>query len=267
MSAFITSAGSGAAGSQGAQGPQGAGGSAGSQGSQGAQGAGASASNPLDWADPANAVAGDQLTVVDPALWTDASTIGGSTASTLTAVGSRYMRVVTSGGSGNRAQGALIAVPAGDFIRAMRIGFRRSVLGGIASNTLNAGPVFVDGANVGSASWYGPASYWGSQNDFAMSGYALQNEAGANRWETYDGSYASLWTNENLIQWDVIIARVGTTLTIYWGPQRGQMNSVKSWTVSAGAGLVGVRTEVMSGSPDSVDVFVYAYRVSLAAVP
>lgn len=224
-------------------------------------------SAPIDWADPVYEATGDQLTTVTPGLWTDASTIGGSTASVLTQVDSRYMLVDTSGGSGNRAQGVLISVPTGNFIRAMRLGFRRSVVGGATSNTLCAGPVFVDGTDVATSPWYGIAAYWGVQNDFSMSGYAFQNIVGVNLFNTYDGSYAALWATEYITQCDALIQRVGTTLTIWWGPIRGQMNSVKSWTVGTGAGLVGVRTEVLSGSADSVNVLMYAYRVSLASVP
>lgn len=261
---FVTSAGAGGAG---AQGPQGAPGAAGAQGAQGAQGAsGSSAAGPWDWADPFYESGGDQLAAVDPNLWTDASAIGGATACTLTQVQSRIMRVDTSG-AGNRVQGALIAVGAGDFVRLLRLGFQRNVSALASSSVVLGGPAFVDGADVSTASWYGGGIYWGG-TDYANSGYTFDNTSGAARWESYDGgTYGVIWGTLPSCACDCAFVRVGTTLTLYWADMRGQLNAVRSWTVSAGAGYVGVRASVLLGSADNVNILVYAYRESLSSLP
>lgn len=263
---FLTAAG-GTAGAQGPQGAAGANGTPGAQGAQGAQGAaGSGAAGPWDWADPFYEVAGDQLSAVDPALWTDPSTIGGLTAATYTQPQSRIMRIDTSG-AGDRAQGALIAVPAGDFVRCMRLGFQRNVLSTAASSVLVAGPVYVDGADVGNKSWCGPGVYW-LGGDFSNQGYVFDNAAGANRWENYDpGTFGSVWGGKYIVECDCAIVRSGVFVSFYWGTVRGQLNKMKTWTMSAAAGYVGVRCQVLAGSPDRVDALIYAYRASLTEVP
>lgn len=266
MNPFLTAAG-GSAGAQGPQGAAGASGTPGAQGAQGAQGAaGSGAAGPWDWADPFYEVAGDQLSVVDPALWTDSDDLGGANACTLTQVQGRNMKVDTSG-AGNRVQGALIAVPSDDFVRLMRLGFQRNVQALTASSVITAGVAFVDGADVSTSSWYGAHVYWGT--DYANAGYTVDQTSGASRWESYDaGTYAVIWGSLPVTSCDCALVRSGTSLTVYWADMRGQLIPIRTWTgISTGAGYVGVRTAVLLGSSDHVDVLVYAYRASLTEVP
>lgn len=225
-----------------------------------------------DWADPYYETAGDGLTEVDAADWLSAHTYGGGSEVCRQAVHSRYLRLraslkadcSTSWASTDRAMGMLHAVPAGDFIVAFRFGIHREQGIGAGGGTLDAGPVFVDGDDTGADSWYGSMLY-GSTIDGAYI-YQVTNTAGADRFSTY-GSYANL---NVYVTWqtvyDVVFQRSGTALTMYQGAPMSPLPKVASWTVSADAGLVGVRSQTFLSTADEMDVVVYAFR-SLSEVP
>lgn len=227
---------------------------------------------PYDWADPAFEIPGDQLSAIDPTAWSDAGgAFGGSKTSCVQTVESRLLRVSNAFQSncstpqtGDRANGILIAVPSGDFIRAMRIGFRRSVAATVSSSVLTGGAVFVDGTSA-SAAWYGVHAYWGG-TDLSYDVYKLSHSAAAGAWETYS-AYTLLKSAYSEMLWDCVLERSGTTLTAYVAAARGQLAPWATWTVSTGAGMVGIRTATLLSTADTLAATLYAYRESLTEVP
>lgn len=260
---FLTSAGSGA---QGAQGPQGAGGTPGAQGAQGAQGpqGSAAASGAVDFL-ALNADASFSL-----ADWADAGAVGGSTTVTRSLLASNRVLAIQpkllangSTATGSRAQGALLSVGSGDFVHGFRLYvYNPGKLGDeAAGDTFEAGAAFVDGADASTASWYGIVCEWpgGSTWKAAPTIYEMSNTAGANRWDTFATytSYGALFVQGTT--YDLWLQRSGTTLTAFYAEIGCMPIRVKTWTVSAGAGMVGIRFQMYTEGPNS------AYVVGMTA--
>ena len=247
----------------------------GPQGPQGVPGAtgpaGPAGSAAYDWSNPQYEQAGDQLTVVDPALWADAATLGGVTPCTLSAVnGARNMLVdCSAGGAGSRVQGALIGVAAGDFCVALRVGlYRPGFAGSVVSTTIAAGAAYVDGADVSLSPWYGAAHYWGGGNDYIHNTYGLDNATVPPYWETWNAFTPSLQSSTQRTETtDYVFQRIGGTLTIYSGPARSRLVlQATHLGIGVGAGLVGVRSQMIV-SFEPCNLVISAYRASLTEVP
>ena len=241
-----------------------------------AGGGGTTPPGPFDWADPAYESGSDQLSSIDPVMWLDASDagFGGSTAACVRVAASRLLEVdgstvadCSTGAAGNRVQGVLTAVTAGDFVRYFRVGFRRSVAYGTPSSALAGGAVFVDGASASSA-WYGTFAYWGGADTyFYVYGFS-HPVAGIGAWD----DLAPTSSSDGLIYggittFDFALVRSGSTLYSYIAPAGGRLVLAHSWSVSTGAGKVGLRLAVTGGTSDDLSALLMAYRTSLTEVP
>jgi len=191
--------------------------------------------------------------------WADAGSVGGATTvkRALLAGGGVAIYPKTkadlSTASGARSQGALLTVAAGDFVRGFRIGVSTDdkALGTSLGDTIEVGAAFVDGANVGSSSWYGIVREHGAGVAWYTEPtlYSMSTTSGAGRWDTAStytsltGAVAPLSTT-----YDVWFRRSGTTLTAYVGRPGQVPLKAASWSVSAGAGLAGIRFQMWSES-------------------
>jgi hypothetical protein len=262
----------------GRAGPAGAAGADGDDGPQGPQGdPGADGVSGYDWASPEYEAAGDLLSAVATGDFTDIASYGGATSVYKAACcDSEAVRMRTdlqsdgsTAASGNRAQGLVRSVASGDFVIGVRFSlFRVGQRADASSSVVLGGPVFVDGTDASADSWYGAMLYYSGSGEMAPALYQVQNESGSSRFETYDGSYALLGTLYNLVgAFDGIYERSGTSLKLHLCTARGQPMQVGSWTVSTGAGLMGLRIQHAGGTGDNLQGNIRAYRKSLTAVP
>lgn len=224
-----------------------------------------------DWADPAYEAVGDQLTTVDPTLWTDAGGAFGGAKTVSKAASSAASRcmIVNAGRSsgdilhvGNYVDGILISCAAGDFVRAIRVQLGRNVESWTSSGgDLNVMCVFVDGTTSAS-DYYGAGVFWSAGDEILCT------------ITTTSGSWASAgtYTQRQLLygavtSFDFCIERSDTDLAIYVGEARGRMRLMYSVAgVGAGAGFFGLRFARTGGSQYQT-ALIPAYRESLAAVP
>lgn len=217
---------------------------------------------------------------IDPADWVDADDIGGATSvDKESAEGGRFLGMATNrltgggGVSGNRAQGLLTAVAGGDFLVEVPMGFSTTSLSdAVIACSLYTGAVFVDGADLDTANWYGLAQRW----SFAAIGtsistfHVMANTAGgAGKWAAWTTAtaVAGLGANFGGLQLVMWLGRSGTTLTAYISRMGGIPVPVATWTVSAGAGYVGVRAAVEDYVAATVwDVVILGYGYQASAV-
>ncbi len=223
---------------------------------------------------PAPASSGASYAPVDPLQagsattwtlgdWADAGSVGGGTTvkRALLANGgiAIYPKTTAALGvaSGARAQGALVSVPAGDFVHGFRIGLSTSskIASDGLGDTIDAGAAFVDGTNVGTSSWYGVVGEYTAGSAWYLEPkiFHMNTTSGSNRWDT-SGSYtqASPAAMSMGKTFDVWFARSGTTLTAYVGRPGQAPVKASSWSVSTGAGLAGIRFQVWSESAANV---------------
>lgn len=264
----------GPAGASGAPGSTGATGSTGAPGSNGADGADGVAG--WDWASPEYEQAGDSLSDVALADWPDAATAGAVSSVCRVDVLSRVIRLSaryqsdcsTDYTTTNRSMGILRSIAAGDFRVGMRyLVARPGVAIAATSSILVGGPVFVDGADPDTASWYGVAYYLSGSTTRTADIYSFKNEAGAHRFDAYDGGYALQSGGISWTEVDVFLERIGTTLNVYMGPVRSPGWLYGTFTVTAGAGLIGLRSQVLNNATDELDLTLTAYRAGLASLP
>ena len=237
-------------------------------------GGGGGGSGDTDWA------AG--LSVEVSADWTDAGSEGGLITTHLEdrTLGVRIRTDLKSDGvtpvAGNRVQGAIRAIAGGDF----KVGIRyRLDIPGVLINAnsavLSGGPVFIDGADLATASWYGVHQYLSSHNLLTAGTLSFQTEAGANRFDAtagqygfgtiFNGGFGGPWMG--LTDFDVFIERTGTDLIFYMGAARCAVHKIASWTVTAGAGWIGMRLQVQSGEPNPLQAVIIAYDDTFVEFP
>lgn len=232
---------------------------------------------PYDWADPSAETGSDELSAINQSNWTDASAHGGTTSACITTVDSRLLRLdsrtatnCSTPTTGNRAQGLLHTIGSGNFTAILRVSFARDVTLATVSYVVTESVVFVDGADVSTASWYGLGAYLGTEQVSNL--YAFWNDATETpRFDTYDignSSYTLLGTN---VDWsdgaDVALVRSGTTLTAYIARPGGGFLLAKTWTVTTGAGYVGIRTQNLLNESDNAIMTLKAFRTSLTTLP
>lgn len=176
----------------------------------------------------------------------------------------------TTDTDGNRVQGLLRAVAAGDFVLGMRVAFNRpGVYVDTTSTAIAALVVFVDGTDVDTASWYGVGNYYSGVGFTSPTLYRFKNESGANRFETYDSGFAAVLAAaaHGAGPYDVFFVRTGTTLDTYVGPAGGVPQLVSSSTVTGGAGLFGLRMEFQIGVGHDMTALIMGYSDELEEVP
>lgn len=224
-----------------------------------------------DWAADSDAavVAGD---------WVSASTLGAATGvyKATRTLGLRMRTDKAVDGAtdtdGDRVQGLLHAAAAGDWVIGLRVSFDRpGVLVADASTALAGMLVFVDGTGATAAddsSWYGIGNYWSGVGFTQPSLLRFSNTAGASRFETY-GAFATLLNAPGVGAgpYDVFFVRTGTALDIYMGPIGGAPALVHTYTVTAGAGYIGLRIQHQLGVAHDLMATIMAYRDDLAEVP
>ena len=206
--------------------------------------------------DPMQAGAATTWTLAD---WADAGSIGGATTVKRALLGSGGMAIypkttaALGTASGARSQGALVTVAAGDFVQGFRIGVSTSskAATNALGDTIEVGAAFVDGANVGSSSWYGIVSEYGSGTAWYAEPtlYSMSTTSGTGRWDSA-ATYTSVVSGVAPLgkTYDVWFMRSGTTLTAYIGRPGQTPVRAASWSVSAGAGLAGIRFQMWSES-------------------
>ena len=173
----------------------------------------------------------------------------------------------TAYGSVDRAVGVLRSVGASDFRVAFRVQLSRPGVARAAGSTaLIAGPVFVDGSDAAANSWYGVGLYVSSSTLLTSEHLKLESTAGAARWTTYSAFSGALVT-PSWSEVDYVLERVGTDLNIYAAPARGAGFLIATHTVTAGAGLIGLRSQVLFTSADEIDMHLLAYRSGLTELP
>ncbi len=165
----------------------------------------------------------------------------------------------------DRAQGILRTVEIGDFVYGVRLGFRRfNSAGGEETKATTAsvlawGSVFVDGLNAADDNWFGTHKYLGGDNYWAMRYYRFSHIGGTiPKFDTYN-AYTSMglrsYPNEGSTM-DFWVMRKGTDL--YLGSS--EPGGIPSWDhkygVGVGAGLVGIRSQTLTGETDYLKVFV-----------
>ncbi|MDP3910582.1 MAG: hypothetical protein Q8Q14_09315 [Gemmatimonadales bacterium] len=188
----------------------------------------------------------DQLGgAVDIAKWTDiADAVDGWGGTTLldgfSAPASMGGKAIVGVASTVSVNGRGFAMPsvAGDFIYAVRLGLDTDGVRPALSLTSGVQAVFVDGTDVTAATWYGtgiylPANSWSSSVVRSLQG------GNWNALSTAHGSSTISYEVRNSI--DVFLVRSGTTLNSYAMIPGGPPRFIDTWTVSANAGLIGVR--------------------------
>lgn len=234
---------------------------------------GTSGAYPYDWALPYYAGAGDELSGITLANWADAGgAFGGATTVCVAAAtegGGLVMNshlasdCSTSHGSTNRAVGVLHAVDAGDFVRLFRVRAIASADVPSTASAISLGVVFVDGTTA-AAAWYGAHTYSSAALE-SLPMYEYHHTAGAGAWDAT--SFTSLGFSvpyADLQDWALV--RSGTSLRAYIG-NRGGWVPVYTWTVTAGAGKVGVDVRTFGGVADYFTVHLDAFRASLTGLP
>jgi hypothetical protein len=234
----------------------------------------AGACGTYDWADPCNAQAGDELDAIVLGNWPDAEAAGASNGVCRYMIAGRVLRVranldsdcSTDYGTANRTLGILRSIGAGDFRVAMRYVMTPTGWDDYLSVAV-AGPVFVDGPSAAANSWFGVGAYYTNERVREGTGtlYRLSSSTGTARWESYD-AYTAVETGVGA-RVDAVLERSGTTLTIWTGPTGGPLHSMGTHTVSAGAGLIGLRTQTALLTNQELDVTLVAYRTGLSEVP
>ena len=208
--------------------------------------------------------------------WPDAVTYGGADEVCITSVLATGVKIragykadcTTAWGSVDRAVGALRTIPSGDFRVAFRLQISRpGVARATGSSVLIAGPAFVDGTDAAANSWYGVGLYLSTSTLLNSEILALQSDTGAARWTTYNSPYPSVLASPSWPEVDYVLERTGTTLNIYAAPARGAGFLIASHTVTAAAGLIGLRSQVLLTSADEIDILLQAYRSGLTALP
>lgn len=250
--------------SRGSAGPAGATGAAGAQGAQGP--AGADGLSAPDWA-----AHEDGVPVIGD--WFSASTVGGATGvykeSRELGVRMRTDKAVngTTDTDGNRVQGLLHAVSAGDFIVGIRVAFD-AVNTPItdAISTLEGTAVFVDGASAANDSFVGIGNYWTATFMRQAIFRRLQNVAGANRFETATANTIVSSPGLGGGPFDFFFVRTGTSLAGFVGAPGAIPQLAYTWTVSAGAGMLGVRIQHSAGTAVDCMALIQGYRV-FASLP
>lgn len=210
--------------------------------------------------DPMQAGAATTWSLID---WVDAGDAGGATTVKRALLASGgvaiYPKTTAALGtaSGARSQGALVTAPAGDFVHGFRIGVSTSSKSATDAlgDTVEVGAAFVDGADVGTGSWYGIVGEYGASAAWYAEPtlYAMSTTAGAGRWDTA-GAYAVIASGVAPLgkTFDIWFVRSGTTLTAYIGRPGQTPVKAASWSVSAGAGLAGIRFQMWSESAANV---------------
>lgn len=203
----------------------------------------------LDW------LSVDPTTTYTLTDWQDAGSVGGATPVKRTLLDTDrgvacQPNLLPSGiaATGARAQGLLLDVAAGDFCHGLRIYFQvpAKAFGVSLGDTVEFGGVYVDGADASTANWFGVIAEYASGNVWPQTPtlYRMQSTSGANRWTTFS-AYTSIGTPwDYLVQMDVWLVRSGTNLSAYvarWG-EAPQL--VYTWTVGAGAGMIGARFQM-----------------------
>lgn len=252
----------GGVGPTGPQGPQG------EQGEQGPAGEDAAGGGFAAWDWAADAPA---LALAD---WADANTVGGDLAlASLTQPASLGSGPIVGRANSNSAdtRGFLRTVAAGDFVRAFRVGFQAVGLQSYDARTMSVAAVFVDHASdVDSGRWYGAGWRWNATAMTSTSGQfgLLTGNSAGNHWEAMTVSAGYVTGSALLLTsiMDVFLVRSGTSLHVYAGPPGAPVHLLETVTVSADAGLIGLRIDCQTDSLDLRGVL-YAYRANLAAVP
>jgi hypothetical protein len=166
--------------------------------------------------------------------------------------------------NGNRVQGLVQAVGAGDFIVAMRVSAAvLDVLTTTALTTVEWSAVYINGTDAATASWYGAGNYWSTATWLNPVFQHATQTTGANKFDVITRSNVhnagTVWA-PGPGPHDVVLARTGTTLNIYFCPPLGSPVLLRTVSVSNVAGYVGLRVAHSSGT--SVDLFltVSAFR-------
>jgi hypothetical protein len=236
--------------------------------------AGGATCGAYDWADPCYEQGGDDLSSVPAANWPDAEAAGAVNGVCRDEIASRVLRVranldsdcSTDYGTTNRTLGILRSIGVGDFRVALRYVMTPTNWDDYLSVAV-AGPIFVDGTDASADSWYGAGAYYTTERVREGTGtlYRLSSNAGANRFETYN-VYTAVETGVGA-RVDAVLERSGTTLAVWMGPTGGPLHSMGTHTVSAGAGLIGLRTQTALGTNSELDLTLVAYRTGLSEVP
>ncbi len=236
--------------------------------------AAATAAGPFDFM---AASATQPFTLAD---WQDAGSVGGGTTVTRTLIGGGRGIVMDAAHdaagdaiTGLRSQGLLRNVAAGDFCHGFRMYLFTDVeIAQTLGDTVAFGAAYVDGLNAGTASWYGVTlSYahggvWPPLNPVF---YRESSTAGSGRWDTTSSStlmYSTPWYYA--VQFDAWLVRSGTSLTAYIARPGDPPQLFHTWTVSAGAGMVGLRFQVSAAfSNNPYYVGLLAHSGSETATP
>lgn len=209
--------------------------------------------------------------------WYDAQTVGAANAANPAAalVGGGIMFGVERNSTGappHEVIGLLRDIAAGDF----RVGFSvaaamHNTVEPLLTTALTGfvGACFCDGqsADVGSDNLYAMGVGWGGAAFFNPSATGFRWTLAGERWDAAEANITSTtYYAESTM--DVVLERVGTTLSAYWA-RRGELFSfANAWTVGAGAGRIGIRGR-FDGSfvADYMRAFLRAFDPALAAVP
>lgn len=227
----------------------------------GSGGGGGASTAAGDWAEGHAAVSGE---------WTSASTYGAATSvyHEATDLGVRMRTDKADDGvtdtNGNRVQGLLRTIAAGDFEARFRVSWDRTgVAASAGPSAYEASVVFVDNpGDVDAGSHYSVGIYWGGDTLPNGDINRYENTSGANRFESR--SFSNLFSTAifGTGPVDVFLRRTGTTLAALMCTAGGVPQLMHSWTVSAGAGLVGLRAQHFLAIANDLYMTIHAYEVA-----
>jgi hypothetical protein len=147
------------------------------------------------------------------------------------------------------------AVASGDFYHSFRIYVTVDAIdvGTTITDTIDYGVAFIDGDSAADDSWYGLMFELGGAAVMLTEPavYEMSKTSGSGRWDATPSYALVLGSSFHSSQaWDVWMVRSGTTLTAYYAPPGGAPVRAKQWTVTSGAGYIGLRYQLYTASAD-----------------
>lgn len=189
----------------------------------------------------------------------------GSTAGNLGTAGGGAMRRFSSNNTANLVGVLAESVSSGNFVVAIRM--KTGAYGIDFNTTMYAGAfvAFWDGTDTSTNSFYAVGPFRRT-HDQDSGGIARINGTGRPALTSLAATVQAAGPGLGDIV-DVVVARTSTTLTMYAGPAGGNLIQMDTWTVSTGAGTIGIVAGGTAPATTWVDVVGIATSGTFTSMP